>query len=69
MDKPLKANQFNAFKFMVNKKSAAVVKNQMQLMLEKKIVDDVAQQSLKLAQQEKEALDKLMNDVKDLVKD
>ena len=36
---------------------------------QQKIEDSVAQQSLKLAQQEKEALDKLMNDVKDLVKD
>ena len=36
---------------------------------EKKIEEKVAQQSLKLAQQEKDALDKLMNDVKDLVKE
>ena len=36
---------------------------------EKAIEEKVAQQSLKLAQQEKDALDKLMNDVKDLVKE
>ena len=36
---------------------------------EKAIEERVAQQSLKLAQQEKDALDKLMNDVKDLVKE
>ena len=37
--------------------------------VENQIEEQVAQQSAKLAAQEKEALDKLMNDVKDLVKE
>ena len=74
--KPIKAMQLETFRSYMAVSDGSNKRNEMaekmknkQLEDEKAIEEKVAQQSLKLAQQEKDALDKLMNDVKDLVKE
>jgi hypothetical protein len=68
--------QLDTFRFMIDPQNMPKIRSEMKSFLKNKQINDeknienqVADQSKKLAEQEKQALDKLMNDVNDLVKD
>lgn len=77
IEKPLKNMQLDAFRFMIDPKTVAtggvpksrasmIIEMQAkQFAVEKTNVDQVNEQSVKLAQQEKDYLDKFMNEVKE----